>query len=1260
MSDQSDRPVGSRILIVEDEIIVAEHIALSLQDLGYHIVGKVSSGEEAIQLTEELKPDLVLMDIMLAGEIDGIQAAEEVRVRSDIPIIFVTAHRDADLISRAKVTEPYGFLAKPVSRNVLKTKIEMVLYKHAADKRVRESEERYRTLVEQSIDGISLFQGTTIRFANRALARMFGCQNPEEMIGQNFLTFVALEDRAVMEKGGLDLEAEKSVTDYHQFKALRKDGTTFDAELRASLTTYRGDKVRQGIIRDVTVRKRAEDVIRQGEARKAKAEELAGLFSWELNIETGRLVQSEGSYRTYGFHSGITDLNLDSFMNAVHPDDRYLVQKALGNAVDGVRHYDVEYRIVRADGEERVLHSRGEIQRNENGLAIRMLGMSLDITERKLIEKELRVQTERFQMLSDSAPFGMVMIAEDGTFEYTNPKFKEILGYDLEDAPNGREWMRKVFPDDAYRRQVVAAWFNNLKKHSSGEARPAIFEVTCNDGRRKILDFRPVKLSTGEDLMTCEDITERMRSEEEIKKAQAALRESEERYRAVFDNAGIGIDLVDPEGKFIQANNALMAMLGYTDKEFHQLRFSDITHPDDREASQQMLDKVMRGGMSTYRLEKRYIKKDESYMWGDLSVSAIRDLDGKHIATIGVVADITDRKRTEEALRESESRFREFAEAIPQIVYEHDFDGKLIFLNRSGRDLVGCRLEDLGQGIKLTDFVAHEDRARFLANLRKELQGESVPGTEYTIVLKNATRVPVMAYSSPVMRDDKVLGLRGVWVDVSILKQAEDVLKRSRDSLERLVAERTADLEFANEWLRKEMSERISVQESLAESEGRLRGIFETSTDCVFIKDLSFRYTLVNSAMCSLLDSTEAQIVGKTDAEIFGLEAAERLRSADDRVAKGEVLEESQVLPVKGALLTFLTVKTPLTDSSGKIVGICGISRNVTERRVFQEDNIPASLHAISAAMKPVLNIAHLSAATDSTILITGESGTGKDYLAGYIHGLSRRSSGPYYSINCASIPRDLAESELFGHEAGAFTGAAKKKRGLLELAEGGTVLLNEIAELPPDLQAKLLAFLDTRTFTRIGGEKSVAVDLRLIAATNRNLSQEIAAGRFRADLFYRLNVISIGMPPLRERLDDLPGLVEELVERLGRALGFSGRITVEPRVINTMRQYPWPGNIRELRNVLERALIISRGGPVRLHHLRMAEPKQLEKDATMPIQIDRPLPDIIAEIERTLVGQALQRAGGNQQQAANQLGISRYTLARHIKKCGISSFRIE
>ena len=190
--------------------------------------------------------------------------------------------------------------------------------------------------------------------------------------------------------------------------------------------------------------------------------------------------------------------------------------------------------------------------------------------------------------------------------------------------------------------------------------------------------------------------------------------------------------------------------------------------------------------------------------------------------------------------------------------------------------------------------------------------------------------------------------------------------------------------------------------------------------------------------------------------------------------------------------------------------------------------------------MKTTLEQVRRAAKTDSLVLFTGESGSGKDYLAEYLHRHSGRASGPYFTINCAAIAPDVADSELFGHEAGSFTGARGRKRGLLELAEGGTLLLNEVGELSSELQAKLLTFMDTQTFTRVGGETNIQVNIRIVAATNRDLEKDVESGRFRKDLFYRLNVFSVTVPSLRERMEDLPIMIDEILPALGRKSGAS------------------------------------------------------------------------------------------------------------------------
>jgi DNA-binding NtrC family response regulator len=287
-------------------------------------------------------------------------------------------------------------------------------------------------------------------------------------------------------------------------------------------------------------------------------------------------------------------------------------------------------------------------------------------------------------------------------------------------------------------------------------------------------------------------------------------------------------------------------------------------------------------------------------------------------------------------------------------------------------------------------------------------------------------------------------------------------------------------------------------------------------------------------------------------------------------------------------------------------------------------------------------------ASTDSTVLIQGETGTGKELVARAIHEKSARRERPLIKINCAALPRELVESELFGHEKGAFTGAIQQRRGRFELADGGTLLLDEVGELPLEAQAKLLRVLQEREFERIGGSRSLRVDVRVIAATNRDLHAEVAAARFRPDLYFRLDVFPIVLPPLRERRDDIPRLLEHFVARTARRLGraIDG---LSPSFIDRARAYDWPGNIRELENVVERALIMSRGGVLDARELFAvpagAAPAEPPGDDTLE-EVER------AHIRRVLDGTRWMIEGD--QGAARKLGLNPSTLRGRMRKLGI------
>jgi PAS domain S-box-containing protein len=435
-------------------------------------------------------------------------------------------------------------------------------------------------------------------------------------------------------------------------------------------------------------------------------------------------------------------------------------------------------------------------------------------------------------------------------------------------------------------------------------------------------------------------------------------------------------------------------------------------------------------------------------------------------------------------------------------------------------------------------------------------------------------------------------------------------------------------------------------EEQLCETVEQFQGIFESARDCIFVKDSSLRYTQVNPYFAGLLEIPESQIVGRTDAELFGKDSTEILAEVDQRVLKGETVEQEHTRLIKGVQRTFLDTKVPMRNSKGKITGIIGISREITDRKRGDSIAPLVGTGCRSSAMRATLRAARLAAQTDSIVLLTGESGSGKDHIARYIHDNSKRSHGPFFSINCAAVSPELAESELFGYESGAFTGSKGPKRGLLELAEGGTILLNEIGELSPSLQAKLLTFLDTRQFTRVGGVKLYTVNARLIAATNRNLEKEVKLNRFRQDLFFRLDVFSIEVPPLRQRTEDIPALVHDILADLASKLGLDSVPPIDSKALKALEVYPWPGNVRELRNVLERALIL--GGKRRISREDLAlnakfKTKEVgqEWSVTFGFPENETINDVTMNLKRHLVVEALRRSHGSRKQAAALLGIS-------------------
>jgi two-component system response regulator AtoC len=312
-----------------------------------------------------------------------------------------------------------------------------------------------------------------------------------------------------------------------------------------------------------------------------------------------------------------------------------------------------------------------------------------------------------------------------------------------------------------------------------------------------------------------------------------------------------------------------------------------------------------------------------------------------------------------------------------------------------------------------------------------------------------------------------------------------------------------------------------------------------------------------------------------------------------------------------------------------------------------------------SRVMRRIAQLISKVAQGSATVLLQGESGTGKEIVAQAVHQQSPRADRPFVVINCAAIPDALLESELFGFEAGAFTSAKHRKKGLLEVADGGTLFLDEIAEMKPQMQAKILRVLETKILRRVGGTTDIKIDVRFIAASNRDLRRAVQDGTFREDLYYRLSVVVVSLPPLRERMQDLELFVSAFVDEFSRAMG-KGVVGVSTEALDLMRRYRWPGNIRELRNVVERAMVLCDGQEVQPSHL----PAELSDGIVSlgPSRLRAELPHtgldlegLMAQLEQQLVSDALLKTGGNQSEAAILLSISRDQLRYRMEKYGLS-----
>ena len=652
-------------------------------------------------------------------------------------------------------------------------------------------------------------------------------------------------------------------------------------------------------------------------------------------------------------------------------------------------------------------------------------------------------------------------------------------------------------------------------------------------------------------------------------------------------------------------------------------------HLDDHEEARRVWSTCLRTGRAG-EVSFRVRNAEGGYRWHLSRAEPVRASDGTLLYWIGVNLDI-------EELRASESKYRLLVDRTPGFVHTALPNGELDFYNRSWLEYVGLPLTDIVDwGWTRTSIIHPEDVETILPKWRAALEaGEPFVG-------ESRVRRADGEYRWFLHREEP------------LRNEAGEIVKWYGSSIE--------------------IEERKIAEERIREQERELRQILDLTPQHigVFAPDGSRLYanhTLLEYFGITLEQWREPSRVHYSlahpdDREHF-------LAERNKRFLEGKPHEfEARLLRHDGEFRWFLFRLTPLKDEEGHITRWYGTGTDIQDRKRAEEEirkeNIALREEIIKASMfeeivgnSPALQQVLVRVAkvgpTDSTVLITGETGTGKELIARAIHKASKRSDRAFVSVNCAAIPTSLIPSELFGHEKGAFTGATQRRLGRFEFAEGGTIFLDEVGELPPETQVALLRVLQEREFERVGGNRSIKTNVRVIVATNRDLQAAIAAGTFREDLFYRLNVFPIEIPPLRGRREDIPMLVQYFIDRYARKEGKNfGRVSKQ--TLDLFQLYPWPGNIRELQNVIERSVIVSE------HETFSVDESWLSRQP-MPKSNQFELRERLNAQERETIEAALSESRGRvfgPTGAAAKLGIARSTLESRIRTLKIDKNRFK
>ncbi len=900
------------------------------------------------------------------------------------------------------------------------------------------------------------------------------------------------------------------------------------------------------------------------------------------------------------------------------------------------------------------------------GVVYAVAGISTDITERKRAEEAVRRSQELFERLFESSPDAIMTADRNGRILAINTQMERMFGYGRNELVGQQvellvpEWFRDSHPT------------HRAQYHAEPRVRPMGVGLDLYGRRKDGSEFpADIMLSPLEEedgplvLGVIRDVTER-------KKAQQALEQSEERFRQIAENLREVLFIQDlAQGKVLYASPAYEQIWGRPRQSLYDdpNAWIDAIHEDDRpRVAKAFGEHVGRGGV--FQQEYRIMRPDGSLRWISDHSFPVPNEERGPARIVGIAEDITDRKSAEEALRQSEERFRLLVDgARDYAIFMLDPEGRVSSWNPGAERIKGYRAEEI-IGHHFSEFFTREDvESGKPQSQLKRAAAEGQVEDEGWRVRKDGSRFWANT-TLTALRDEqgRLRGFSKVTRDFTGRKRAEDALLLEVTNAlvanldaDRLFAAVSASLrqvtahEFASLALLQPGGKELKVQVLYSYGRGSMA--------------LQATMPLENSPAAAALASRQPLLVDRIDPQRYPSEMARRLEAEGlasacflPLVSRDQSLGTLNVASRRESAFTHEEVRllaqvanqiALAVDNALEFQEVAAVKQKLAEEKLYLEDELRTEYNfeeivGESPLLKRLLKQVETVAPTEATVLILGETGTGKELIARAIHDLSARRHRTFVKLNCAAIPGGVLESELFGHEKGAFTGAIMQKIGRVELAHLGTLFLDEVGDIPLELQPKLLRVLQEKEFERLGSTRTIPVDVRLVAATNRDLARMVADHQFRSDLYYRLRVFPLSVPPLRERGEDIPLLVNYFAQK--HAQRMNKRIeTIPPEAMQALTRWYWPGNVRELENLIERAVILSRGTVlhVPLAELTQAAEAEPDSDSTTLEAAER---DHILRALRESQGQI-----GGPHGAAARLGLKRTTLNSKMKKLGIT-----